>query len=279
MSDRSKVIFGNEMSGKVIKKAERSKAKFARKYGDDSAAQYTAKLVENRTLCAPFGVRDIRVNEGENDVPFDTEKGIIVANIRMGFGHYRISIAMASAAHALGYELDVRDMTKAQKRSVKAQIALYNVWREVFRTGQFYRGRTGNLHEWTAVAPDGMSAVGMIFQELSRPNVQYECYRPIGLDPDRTYRLYNISGAVNVKLFGSLINTMAPIHVKQDSLLHNMIARVVKMGEEKEDYTAKGATLMRGISLSQGFSGTGYSDKVRLFPDFASRMYFMLAVE
>lgn len=34
---------------------------------------------------------------------FDTEKGIIVGNIRMGFGHYRISMAIASAAHSMGY--------------------------------------------------------------------------------------------------------------------------------------------------------------------------------
>ena len=34
---------------------------------------------------------------------FDNEKGIIVGNIRMGFGHYRISMAIASAANALGY--------------------------------------------------------------------------------------------------------------------------------------------------------------------------------
>ena len=34
---------------------------------------------------------------------FDPEKQIIIGNIRMGFGHYRISMAMASAARALGY--------------------------------------------------------------------------------------------------------------------------------------------------------------------------------
>ena len=103
MADKSLEIFGNKMSDKTVKKAEKSKAKFARKYGDDSDAQYAAKLVENKTLNPPFGVMDIRVNEGEGEIPFDTEKGIIVGNIRMGFGHYRISIAMASAAHALGY--------------------------------------------------------------------------------------------------------------------------------------------------------------------------------
>ena len=103
MNDKSSVIFGNPMPAKVIKKAEKTKLKNEKKYGDDSKANYAAKLTENRTLTEPLGVYDIRVNEGEGEMPFDTEKGIIVGNIRMGFGHYRISIAMASAAHALGY--------------------------------------------------------------------------------------------------------------------------------------------------------------------------------
>ena len=103
MIDKSKRIFGNPIADGDYRKALRSKAKYARKYGDDSGAQYPAKLVENGCLFAPLGVRDIRVAEGTGDTAFDTEKGIIVGNIRMGFGHYRISIAMASAAHALGY--------------------------------------------------------------------------------------------------------------------------------------------------------------------------------
>ena len=103
MTDKSSVIFGNPISKKAVRKAAKSKKKFARKFGDDSAADYAVKLVPNVILNEPLGVYDVRVNEGGGDIPFDTEKGIIVGNIRMGFGHYRISIAMASAAHALGY--------------------------------------------------------------------------------------------------------------------------------------------------------------------------------
>lgn len=179
----------------------------------------------------------------------------------------------------LGYELNVRDMSKEARDSMRAQIVLYSAWRDVFQQGQFYRGRTGNIHEWTVVSDDKNRAVGMVMQELTRANTQYEYYKPTGLDPDRTYRLYNIAGKVNVKLFGSLINTMTPVHVKQDSLLHDIIARVVKLGEEKEECTAKGSVLMQGVKLSQGFNGTGYNDQVRLFPDFASRMYFMIAID
>ena len=184
-----------------------------------------------------------------------------------------------AAFGALGYELNVRDMDKDSRESMKAQITLYDVWREVFQFGQFYRGRSGNIHEWTVVSPEQDRAVGMVMQEMVKPNTQYEYYKPVGLDPDRTYRLYNISGRVNIKLFGSLINTMAPIHIRQDSLIYDIVARVVKMGEEKEDYAAKGSVLMQGVKLSQAFSGTGYSEQVRLFPDYASRMYFMIAAD
>ena len=103
MSDRSKIIFGNEISRSAYKKAESSKKKYAKKYGDDSNVDYPVKIVPNACLNEPLGVYDIRVAEGSGGIPFDKENGIIVGNIRMGFGHYRISIAMASAAHALGY--------------------------------------------------------------------------------------------------------------------------------------------------------------------------------
>ncbi len=103
MTDKSKIIFSNEISGKAQRKADKTKRKYQKKYGDDSNASYKVKIVENACLNKPLGVYDIRVNEGEGEIPFDRDKGLIVGNIRMGFGHYRISIAMASAANALGY--------------------------------------------------------------------------------------------------------------------------------------------------------------------------------
>ena len=103
MADKSKVIYGNPIKGGAQRKAEKNKRKYARKYGDDSKADYSVKITENACLGKPLGVCDIRVDEGSGGMPFDREKGLIVGNIRMGFGHYRISIAMASAAHSLGY--------------------------------------------------------------------------------------------------------------------------------------------------------------------------------
>ncbi len=107
MSDRSRVIFGNSMPQKVVRSAEKSKSKFIRKFGDDSNKNYPVKLTENKYIGDLLGVKNIEVlKEGADNsdsLPFDTEKGLIVGNIRMGFGHYRISMAMASCARYLGY--------------------------------------------------------------------------------------------------------------------------------------------------------------------------------
>ena len=103
MNDKSKVIFGNTISEGDYRKAVASREKYAKKFGDDSSAPHPVHIVDNPTIGPLLGVQDVRVEPGSSDIPFDTEKSVIVGNIRMGFGHYRISMAMASAAHALGY--------------------------------------------------------------------------------------------------------------------------------------------------------------------------------
>ena len=84
---------------------------------------------------------------------------------------------------------------------------------------------------------------------------------------------------MDIRRFGSLVNSMTPFHVRQDSLLHRLLARFILQPGETEDYTASGSVLMAGVRLKPAFSGTGYSDQVRLFGDHASRMYFMEAAE
>lgn len=122
--DKSKVIFGNAMSRGTYKKAVRGKKGYVRKFGDDSKVDYELTIRENKHIGDILGVKDIvvarykdnqskAVNSAAGDttgrnsvhtaVQFDHEKGIIVGNIRMGFGHYRISMAIASAAHSMGY--------------------------------------------------------------------------------------------------------------------------------------------------------------------------------
>jgi alpha-galactosidase len=167
-------------------------------------------------------------------------------------------------------------MKKEEIEAVKAQIALYKQWRGVLQFGDFYRGRSGDVTEWTCVSENQKKAVGFLMQKLVVPNKPYEDYHAKGLDEEKLYHFYNRKLQFNVKEFGGLINAVAPIHVKQDSLTQNIIARFVKMDGEVEDYEAYGDTLMyNGVKLHQAFPAGGYNDQVRHFTDFASRMYFM----
>ncbi len=112
--EKSKRIFGNEMSDRSYRKAVRTKEKFARKYGDDGDRIYHLRTEPAPAIGDLLGVQNLVLSE-ETGVSFD-EKSVVIGNIRMGFGHYRISMAMASAARALGcvpYWFDLHSFQQA----------------------------------------------------------------------------------------------------------------------------------------------------------------------
>ena len=186
--------------------------------------------------------------------------------------HTRFHVA---AFGVCGYECNLCDMKKEEVEEIKQQIALYKQWREVLQFGTFYRGRSDNLYEWTCVSKDQSKAIGMIVQKLVEPNTHFEQYFAKGLNPDKKYHFYNIERKRNVKPFGDLVNMIAPVHIKYDSLVHKAIDKFVKMPGEVEDYTTYGDVLMSGIKLTSAFGGTGYDEHTRYFQDFESRMYFI----
>ncbi len=197
-----------------------------------------------------------------------------------------------AAFGVFGYELNLCDMKKEDLAAIKAQIELYKKWRPVLQFGEFYRGRNagslpvngvspdpnaeGNLTEWTVVGDGGEKAVGFLMQKLVVPNSQFHTYFAKGLNEDDTYHFYNRSLKIDVREFGDLVNTVSPIHLKQDGLLIDIVANFVKMDTENEDLKASGSALMySGVHLKAAFGGTGFNSEVRHFPDFASRIYFM----
>ncbi len=184
-----------------------------------------------------------------------------------------------AAFGSLGYECNLCDMKKEELEQIEAQIELYKSVREFTQFGSFYRGRYfdgSRVCEWTVVSPDKKRAMGLIAQKLVMSNMPYEYYMAQGLDPDMIYHFGNRFMKHNIKQFGDLVNTVSPVHIRQDSVLHNMIAKVIKMDGEVEDFTVYGDVLMEaGVKLKPAFAGTGYDERVRFFPDFAARLYFM----
>ena len=97
-----------------------------------------------------------------------------------------------------------------------------------------------------------------------------------GLDKDKNYRLSSLSFDHDIRLYGDLVNTVAPIHVKQDSFLHNTIAKFVHMKENGEDIIMSGDDLMNaGVYLNPAYVGTGLSDDTATIGDYGARMYLL----
>lgn len=182
----------------------------------------------------------------------------------------------------LGYECNLSDMKKEDLSAIKEQIEIYKKFRECMQFGDFYRGKFGNVVEWTVVSKDKKQAVGMVFQKEVRPNAPFMDYHAKGLDPLKKYRFYSNEAKVSVKMFGDLVNGVTPIHIKQDGFLHGLIDRFVTPKGDKEDYVAYGDALMyAGVGLKPAFSSTGFDmeGSVRIMHDNNARLFFMEEVQ
>ena len=187
----------------------------------------------------------------------------------------------------LGYECHIGELNSEEKEAVRAQIELYKKYRSVLQFGTYYRIQNGEdtdytkgCYKWMSVSADQKTALGMYLQTQVMPNSYYGKFKTKGLDDNKTYHFTNRQLKYNLKTFGDLINAVSPIHIKQDSLVHHIVAKVVKMEGETEDYVMSGSMLnYMGVKLKQGFASTGYDTEIRLFQDFSSRLYIMEEVK
>lgn len=198
MEEKSKVIFGNPMKASVYKKAVGSKKKYAKKFGDDANISYPATLEKNPVIGDILGVQDVRLGEGKKSgaggsdaetsaeardtghtAPgFDTEKGIIVGNIRMGFGHYRISMAIASAAHALGYVPYWMDLNSYKQTTctkvISAQNELYSLGSRISQKSRLF-----NRFVWEPMNYEGFRKLSYNASDQKNAELMAPVYRNI----------------------------------------------------------------------------------------------------
>lgn len=235
--------------------------------------------------------------EIQNNYSYGYPQSTITAHVSATPNHQTLRITPletrfnVSSFGVLGYECNLCEMKKDDLDTIAEQIKIYKKWRELLVYGQIYRGRSfngesstygsvlsddGNFMEWSCVSSDKTKAVGMILQKLVCPNVQNNYYRAKGLNESAVYQITNRAQQQSIKVMGSLINTVTPIHIKQDSLLHDVAAHFVKLNDPTEEYLMYGDALMyAGLKLKSSFGATGYNEKVRCVTDFTSQMLFM----
>ncbi len=193
-----------------------------------------------------------------------------------------------------GYELNLCDLPEEEIKEIKEQISIYKSWRHNLQFGDFYRlgGRvlqesfdkyTGGfvsarldttLTRNIIVSEDKSEAMGYIVNAEIHPNYSHTSFRTAGLDDGKLYHFCNRVVKYDIRRMGDLVNMISPIHIKQDSMLHNLVAKFKKLDGETEEYIVSGSLLNNaGVSLTQTFAGTGMGENTRLYADFEARMY------
>ena len=176
MSDKTSVIFNNPMTNKVIKGAEKSKKKYIKKYGDDSNIDY--KISFNNIPTLDF-INTSNIVFGEHNQKFE-DNALIVGNIRMGFGHYRISIAMASAAKALGYKpywLDLASFDATGSKMIRQQNDMYSM---ASRLSQ--KSRLFNKLVWEPLNSEGFKKISYNAKDQKNSELLIPIFRNIPKD-------------------------------------------------------------------------------------------------
>ncbi len=176
-----------------------------------------------------------------------------------------------AAAGCFGYELNLCDMNDADKKIIQGQVEYYKKWRNLFQFGDYYRlSRDGYI----IVSEDKKKAVAFIVEKNATPNNDYGCIKAKGLDEGKIYNVSERVVPLSVLDFGSMVNTIAPVHVKQDGIIHHIIDKFTNFSGEDQKETATGAALMsRGLSLNASFSGTGYNSDTRIMRTGDTRLY------
>ena len=167
----------------------------------------------------------------------------------------------------LGYELDLKHLLAVEIREVKAQIAFYKQYREIFQYGTFRRHKLG----WQV--SDGEVTLAGVFHGLVHAAPGYEQLRLVDLEKDARYRVWSLTQAIRIGQFGGLLKHVAPVNIDPNGALLRIADRHFTLPGGAEEMTVSGAALMSGILLRPMFRGTGYDEKQRTQGDFGSDIY------
>ncbi len=174
----------------------------------------------------------------------------------------------------LGYELDLTALTREEKAAVREQIALYKAHRPLFQFGQFHATlATGNELFWMLTT--GQEAVGVHYVRHPQPNALPTVLHAAGLEGGASYTVRSVPQAVKLEQFGSLVNMLSPVHLRQGSALHALAGKVVRFEEKPLALTASGESLMAaGFPQVSRFNGAAFEEGMAAMGDWDSRLYW-----
>ncbi len=165
----------------------------------------------------------------------------------------------------LGYECNIAAMDEQMRTTIKEQVAFYKKHRELFQFGHYYRIKNGEdgIYEWNVVSPDQKEAILVYLRKNVVANTYYAKITPKGLKGSAKYAFSNRDVLFCANEYRDLIRQMAPSTPENEPL----------EGERESAILFGDTAVNAGIKLKPAFNGSGYNENVRIFPDYASRMY------
>ena len=179
----------------------------------------------------------------------------------------------------LGYELNLKYVSKAEKEEMKKQIELYKKHRELLQFGEFNRFNPKDSdHKIWQVSLNDEHMVGY-FQTKYHSSPNLDVLPVKNIKPQEVYRIDSIQQTIEIRQFGHLISHALPIKLHPDGWLMTKINQRKQLENATEHYELCGQAMLNGIKLKQQFSGTYYNQETRILGDFGSQIYLIKKYE
>jgi len=182
-----KTIYGNLLPGKIVKGAERRFAHYAKKFDFNPDSHPSLVACPEGYGYEDFGIMTLKdgASPGANlagaDDTLDAEKGMVIGTIRMGFGHCRMAIAIASAARSMGYTpywLDLMSFPRtAASKTIKHLEDLYNLGSRISQRSKLF-----NRYVWDYVTSGAAQRLSFSAEDAALSRLFVPLYHDIPKD-------------------------------------------------------------------------------------------------
>ena len=174
----------------------------------------------------------------------------------------------------LGYELDITTLDPLDEKEIKAQVAYYKEHRHLFQFGRYDLLQELEDGALQVEVSDGKEAEVSYMNFLQTPHPGIEKIVPKNLQKDCLYTYAVRHEEIDFRRFGSLINMITPIHLKEEGKIVNFISRRYGYDSEKFEGEVHGSMLLGGgLKLARQWAGTGMNEQTRIVLDFGGRLY------
>ncbi len=173
----------------------------------------------------------------------------------------------------LGYELDLKHVSREEKKEIKAQIAFYKAHRKTFQFGQFRRNPALKHNQRFWQVTQGKETLIGFFQGMAETADSHTLLPIHGLAPHKQYRLGAMPQRQYIKRFGGLVKHILPVNLNPEGAILRMANALFSMPDCAEQYEGDGALLGSGVLLNNQFMGTYYNPQTELLGDFGSYLF------